>query len=367
MVGEGNMRFSNQSASIVEDERAKIRALFLRRLLFIILCAVILPFVMGLCLSMGSAKITFNEVYAAIFSRVFPGFFEVRSLVDKVVWQLRMPRILMAALAGATLAMAGCTTQALLRNPLATPYTLGISAGAGFGAAIGFILSRGLVFGGALQIVGNAFIFSLIPAAVVLLVAKKYGAMPETMILSGIAMAYIFSACNTLLQFFAEAEALRATVFWLIGDLSRAAWWQLPYTLAVLLLFALINMRMASAINIVKMGDEDAKGLGVDAEKVRKLGIITACLATATVVSFTGAIGFICLLAPHISRIVIGEDLRYLIPASGLVGSNLLLVADLIARRAIAPAQLPVGAITALLGGPLLLYLLIRQRRRTHF
>jgi len=358
------MRFSEKSASTVGNEKAKIKTLFFRRLLFIILCIIILPLMIGICLSMGSAKITFNEVYAAIFSRIFPEFFEVRSLVEKVVWQLRMPRVLMATLVGATLAMAGCITQALLRNPLATPYTLGISAGAGFGAAIGFILSKGIIFGGTLQIIGNAFIFSLIPATVVLLVTRKYGAMPETIVLSGIAMAYIFSACNTLLQFFAEAEALRATVFWLIGDLSRAAWWQLPYTLAVLIIFALISMRNAKAINIVKMGDEDAKGLGVNAEKIRKLGIVMACLATATVVSFTGAIGFICLLAPHISRIVLGEDLRYLIPASGLVGSNLLLTADLIARRAIAPAQLPVGAITALLGGPLLLYLLIRRRRK---
>lgn len=352
------------SVTKVDHEKVQYKKLVIRRIFFSIFCIILLIIMIGVSLSLGSAQISFVEAYAAVFNKLFPGLFEVSSLADTVVWHLRMPRILMAALAGAILAMAGCTTMAILRNPLATPYTLGVSAGAGFGAAIAIILGKGLLIGNFL-IVGNAFVFSLIPALVVLILSRRPGMTPETMILSGVAMTYIFSACNTLLQFFAEAEAVKTTVFWLVGDLSRAAWWQLPYALGVLILVLIINIRLAWDLNIMKMGDDPAKGLGVEVEKVRKIVLTTACLSTATVVSFTGAIGFICLLSPHICRIVVGGDERYLIPISGLFGANLLLVADIIARRAAAPVMLPVGAITALVGGPLLIYLLVRKTMRS--
>ncbi|MEM2978948.1 MAG: iron ABC transporter permease [Methanomassiliicoccales archaeon] len=319
--------------------------------------------VMGISLSLGSANISFTEAYAAVLNKFFPGLFEVSNLADTVVWNLRLPRSLLASIAGFILAMAGCTTIATLRNPLATPYTLGVSAGAGFGAAGAIILGRGL-FMGHLIIVGNAFVFSLIPACVVLLISRYPGMTPETIILSGVAMTYIFSACNTLLQFFAEAEAVKTTVFWLVGDLSRAAWWQIPYATSMLIFSMIINMRFAWDINIMETGDDAAKGLGVEVNRVRKIILVTSCLSTATVVSFVGAIGFVCLLSPHICRIVIGNDMRFLIPISGLFGANLLLVADILARRIIAPVMLPVGAITALLGGRLLIDLIVSRAKK---
>lgn len=147
-----------------------------------------------------------------------------------------------------------------------------------------------------------------------------------------------------------------------MGDLSRAAWWQLPYILGVVVLCVVINIKLSWDINLMKMGDDTAKSLGVEVDRTRKIVLITACLSTATVVSFTGAIGFICLVAPHICRAFVGGDERFLIVSSGLFGAILLLVADIVARRLIAPVILPVGAITAFLGGPLLLYLLIRRK-----
>ncbi|MFA5363987.1 MAG: iron ABC transporter permease [Candidatus Bathyarchaeia archaeon] len=347
--------------SNAETEKRKYKKLVTKRLLFLVSCAVSLILIAGISLAMGSASMTFTDAYAAVFNKFLPDWFPVSSLATNVVWHLRLPRILMAILAGAVFAMSGSTTQAILRNPLATPYTLGVSAGAGLGASIGIILGQGLL-GGQLVIIGNAFIFSLIPAFVILLMVKRQGAEPSTIILSGVAVMYIFSACNTLLQYFAEANAVSAAIFWLVGDLSRSSWWQLPYVLVMFVVCLAINIWLSWDLNIMKMGDDSAKSLGVEVDRVRKIILIVACISTATVVCFTGAIGFVCLLAPHICRAVIGGDERFLILGSCLFGANLLLVADLIARRIIAPIMLPVGALTAFLGGPLLLYLLIRRK-----
>jgi iron complex transport system permease protein len=362
MVDENSVNTPpEQVVPIEEAEKKKYRKLVLKRSLFLIFCATLLFVVAGVSLALGSASLSFLEAYAAIFAKFSPDWFTVSALADNVVWNLRLPRMLLAILAGSTLAMSGSTTQAVLRNPLATPYTLGVSAGASLGAAIGIILGRGIT-DGPLLIVVNAFIFSLIPVFVVLMLVKKKGPSPETIILAGIAIMYIFSASTTILQYFAEANAVSATVFWTVGDLSRAAWWQLPYILAALVICATINLKLSWDLNLMKMGDDTAKSLGVEVNRVRILTLITACLSTATVVSFTGAIGFICLLAPHICSAVIGGDERFLIISSSLFGAILLLFADIIARRLLAPVILPVGAITAFLGGPLLLYLLIKKK-----
>jgi iron complex transport system permease protein len=362
MVDEAQLApVDKQPGSSAEDEKQKYRKLVVKRVFFLVFCAILLFVVAGISLALGSASLSFSEAYAAIFGRFLPGWFHVTPLADTVIWHLRLPRMLLAVLVGATLAMSGSTTQAILRNPLATPYTLGVSAGAGLGAAIGIIFGSGLT-DGPLLIIINAFVFSLIPIGVVLLLVKRRGASPETIILAGIAIMYIFQACTTMLQYFAESNAVAATVFWLVGDLARAAWWQLPYVLAVLVVCAVINFRLSWDLNLMKMGDDTAKSLGVEVDRVRKLVLITACLSTATVVSFTGAIGFVCLVAPHICRTIIGGDERFLLVASTLFGSVLLLFADIIARRILAPIVLPVGAITAFLGGPLLLYLLIRRK-----
>ncbi len=347
--------------STEESEKRKYRKLVAKRVLFLVTCAVLLFVVAGVSLALGSASFSFFEAYAAIFARAFPNWIQVSPLADTVVWTLRLPRILLAILAGATLAMSGSTTQAILRNPLATPYTLGVSAGAALGAAVAIILGSGLTEG-PLLIITNAFLFSMIPVAVILLLVKRRGPSPETIILAGIAILYIFQACTIILQYFAESNAVSATVFWTVGDLSRAAWWQLPYLLGALVICFAINMRLSWDLNLMKMGDDTAKSLGVEVNRVRRITLIAACLSTATVVSFTGAIGFVGLVAPHICRAIIGGDERFLIVSSTLFGAVLLLFADILDRRLLAPVVLPVGAITAFLGGPLLLYLLIRRK-----
>ena len=361
MVGNKQITPEPNRTNNVDEEKRKYQRLVAKRTMFLGFCVLLLFIVAGIALALGSADMSFLDAYTAILARAFPDSFHSSSLADTVVWTLRLPRILLALFAGAALAMGGCITQATLRNPIATPFTLGVSAGAGLGASIGIIFGSGLI-GGEFVIIGNAFFFSLIPVLVIFLLIKRKGASPETMILAGVAMVYIFSACTTILQYFAEPNAVSATVFWLVGDLSRAAWWQLPYVLAVLVVCTVVNVKLSWDLNLMKMGDDTAKSLGVEVDRTRKIVLITACLSTATVISFTGAIGFICLVAPHICRAVVGGDERFLIVSSGIFGAILLLVADIVARRLIAPIVLPVGAITAFLGGPLLLYLLIRKR-----
>lgn len=335
-----------------------------KRMVFMGAGVVLTATLFSFSLTVGSADISLAETWRAVISRFTPDRFEVRQNDYNVIWILRMPRVMIALLAGATLGMTGCATQAILKNPLATPYTLGVSAGAGFGASLWFIFGAGL-FQGSLGIIGNAFLFSLIPAFVILIAGRRLGPAPETVILSGVAMAYIFGASNTILQFFARDDALRASVFWLVGDLTRASMDQAPYIGVAAAGIFLVNLYFSGDINIIRMGDDDAKGLGINVDMVRRIIIITSCLATAAVISFTGAIGFVGLLAPHISRLFIGSDHKYLISASALLGACLMLGADMIARSLFAPVMLPVGAVTALLGGPLLLYLLLSRGRRS--
>ena len=252
----------------------------------------------------------------------------------------------MAVFAGMILAIGGCLVQTLLTNPLATPYTLGVSSGAGFGAAISIIYG-----------------VSIVSTTLVILIGSRHSKMtPLTIVLCGVAISYIFSACNTILQYFADANAVKEVVFWSIGDLSHAQMWQIPYVAAMAIFFFVVAMVLSKDINLIRMGDDSAKSLGVNVNGVRLVAIVLSCLATATVVSFIGAIGFVCLLAPHIARIFVGGDLRYLIPASAAFGACLLLIADILAKSLISPVLLPVGAITALLGGPVLVYLLLRPK-----
>lgn len=348
-------------ASMLSDQRARVRRRKLLRGAALLIGLVLTLGLMAFSLTLGSASVTIGRIVVAVLQPLHFLGLEIDSRTETIVWVLRMPRIAVAALAGAILGMGGCVTQAILKNPLATPYTLGVSAGAGFGAALSLLFGIALL-PGALAIVANAFLFALIPAVVIIAVSRRTSFAPETTILLGVGMSYVFGAANTLLQFFAESDALRAAVFWLVGDLTRASMTQVPILGAVGLAFFAVNMVLARDISIIKMGDEDAKGMGVNVTRLRFVVLLTTCLATAAVISFTGTIGFIGLLAPHIGRLVIGSDERTLIPASALLGACLLLAADIVAKTAVAPVLLPVGAITALLGGPVLIYLLLRRR-----
>ncbi|MHC1636102.1 MAG: FecCD family ABC transporter permease [Candidatus Methanospirareceae archaeon] len=362
----------------IEEIREEYKRFIGRKIAFIFFSLSLIFVIAGISATLGSYPITVTEVYSIIFQGVpkilqnvdfittngAKEFFSTHFTTKEcIVWTLRLPRISMGILAGIGLGIAGTMMQGILRNPLASPFTLGIASGAGLGAALAILLGVGLIAGGKYLIIGNAFVFSLIPTFIIVGLTRFRRATPETMILAGIALLYIFSASTHILMYFAEAEAVKEAYFWMVGDLGRASWEDIFPAFVVLICCIIPLMWKSWDLNVMSAGDEAAKSLGVNVERSRILILMISSLLTATIVCFTGTIGFIGLVAPHICRIVIGGDNRFLIPASGFFGGALLLGADTIARRIIAPVILPVGIITSFMGGPLFLYLIMKRRK----
>ena len=266
-----------------------------------------------------------------------------------------------ASCPGVALGAAGAVMQVVLKNPLADPYMLGISSAAGFGASLAIITGTGIL-SGQLMIMGNAFFFSLLSSGLILLMSGRKNASPETMVLTGLAMLFFFQAMTTIIQYFGESEAVKAAVFWTVGDLGKADWAKTGVSAPVVLIGTALLFWKAWDLNIMNAGDAGAKSLGVNVKGTRIFTVVVSSLMIACMVSFTGTIGFIGLVAPHIVRMIIGSDNRFLIPSSGLVGAVLLVLADTVARTIISPVILPVGAVTAFMGVPLFLYLIMKKR-----
>jgi iron complex transport system permease protein len=337
---------------------------FIGRKVFFISSFILLTILLcGISISLGPLKFSVLEVYATILDKFFPNFFDVPELAPIVVWNIRLTRVVMGILAGIGLAVAGAEMQGILRNPLASPFTLGVSAGAGLGAALAIIAGVGIGGSSGLLLVGNAFIFSLIPSFVIIGLARFKRATPETMILAGIAMTYIFSAVSSLLHYFSDADALKDVVVWLMGDLGKATWGDIYIITIVLVICIPLLIWKSWDLNVMGSGDEAAKSLGINVEQTRIFVMMIASLITAVIVCFTGMIGFIGLVAPHITRICIGGDNRFVIPAAGLFGAAFLVAADIIAREVMAPVIIPVGIVTSCVGGPMFLYLITRKKK----
>lgn len=291
-----------------------------------------------------------------------------------VVWNIRLPRVIAGIVAGAGLAVAGCVMQTCLRNPLASPSTLGISNAAAFGANLAIVFfSAGTIHSNTHDAVfiSNpysvtlfAFIFSMIAMALILLLARIRGFSPESVVLAGVAFGSLFSAASTLVQYFAEDVQVAAMVFWTFGDLGRISWQEVGI-LSVLILGVFLFFQFHRwDYNALDNGEDAAKGLGVHVEQIRFRSMLAASLITAVAVSFMGIIGFIGLIAPQMMRRVLGVDHRFLIPSSALTGAALLLFSDTLARTMISPVVLPVGAITSFFGAPLFLFLLAKGYAR---
>jgi len=359
------------------DIKEQYKKLVGRKMFFIFFFSALIVVISGVSATLGSFSITITEVYSIIWHGIptilqnfdfiivngTSGFFrEYFTAEEIVVWGLRIPRILLGILAGMGLGVAGCVMQAILRNPLASPYTLGISSGAGFGASLAILAGAGIV-GGKYLIIGNAFVFALLVSFIILGLSSRKGATPETMILAGIAMMYLFGAMTTILQYFGEAEAVKEAVFWMVGDLDRSSWPKLTIITGALACCVPLLMMKSWDMNVMGAGDETATSLGVNVARTRIVAMLVSTVVVACIVSFTGTIGFIGLVAPHITRMAIGGDNRYVLPVSGLIGAVLLISADIVARTIIAPVILPVGAVTAFMGAPLFLYMIMRRRR----
>ncbi len=322
------------------------KSLFLLLIMVLLLCTM----VAGLCV--GASEISSEEVLVALVKNTGRN--------HDIVWQLRLPRIVMATLVGFGLGLAGSVFQVVLRNPLASPYTLGIASAAGFGAVVViFFSSPDRLF----WVPVGAFVCSLFSAGLMILIARMKGASSETMILSGIALMFLFSAFTSLLQYMGTMEQVHEIVFWFFGSLSRAGWEEVAMASIMILLPFPLLLRTAWDFNVLALGDESAFNLGVDPDRLRIWAVAVASLITAGTICFTGVIGFVGLVAPHISRMIVGTDHRILMPASALVGSTILTLADTVARTAWSPQIIPIGIVTSFIGVPFFSFLLMKRTK----
>ena len=305
-------------------------------------------------------RMSYLEILHFLFDRLMGG-----AIVDndqRVVWDLLVPRALGALIVGGALGIGGAVMQIILRNPLADPYTTGISSGAGLGAIAAIVLGFSLLPGltGQSAIIVNAFLFSLIPTALILGISSLKKPVPTDMILIGIGLLFFFSSATTVIMLMAEPLELQRAYIWGLGNLGALRWADLPLLLAMVILGTVVLISYAGSLNILSTDDDTALSLGVDPDAQRAKSLVVVSLLTASVVAFTGTIGFVGLVAPHVVRLLTGSDARYLLPSSFAVGAIMLLIADAAAKLLI----LPVGVMTSVIGGPVFLALLIKQRRR---
>ncbi len=299
---------------------------------------------------------------------VLGGLMDPTSLdrIDAVIlYDVRLPAALMALLVGAALATAGVEMQTVLDNPLASPFTLGVSSAAALGAAVAIVTGASIPFLGANWFVSaNAFLFAIGSVALLQLLTSLRGGGNEHLVLFGIALVFSFNAAISLLQFYASAQSVQQVVFWMMGNLQRADWTNVSVLALVTVIVLPLSWLASPQLTALHLGEERAMSFGVDVRRLRLFSLIRVSLLTATAVAFVGTIGFIGLVGPHIARMIIGEDHRFLIPASALSGGILLLGASIAAKLLVPDANLPVGIVAALVGVPVFVALILRQGKR---
>jgi len=335
-----------------------------KKMIFLAAAGVLLFLLVITAAYTGTIRIAFSEVVSSIlrFDRTGPG---------RIIWDVRMPRVAAALLVGAGLSLSGTVMQSVLRNPLASPYTLGLSSAAAFGAAFAIVFfgagtgtTSTIIISDFFTVAMSAFFFSALSTAAILLLTVLTKITAESMVLAGIAIGSIFSAGLTLMQYLADSVQLASIVSWTFGDLGRANSQALFITLLVLIPLSVLCFSYRWDFNAMDTGEDSARGLGVRTGAVRIIGLASASVLSAVAVSFFGTIAFIGLLGPHIARRLLGGDHRFLLPASPLIGAFILLAADTAARTILAPMVLPVGILTSLLGGPMFIYLLVAGRKK---
>ncbi|MBJ9977878.1 iron ABC transporter permease [Pseudomonas sp. S75] len=282
-----------------------------------------------------------------------------------IIWNVRLPYALMAVLVGAALALAGAEMQAILDNPLASPFTLGVSSAAALGAslAIAYPLTFAWVSPSA-QVTVMAFVFACLSVLLLQGMSRLRGAGVESLVLFGIALVFSCNALVSLLQLLATEDVLQQLVFWTLGSLARANWQKLGILAGVLALVLPFSLRSAPAMTLLRMGEDRARSFGVDTRRLRVASLLRISLLSATAVAFVGTIGFIGLVGPHIARLLVGEDQRFLLPASALVGALLLSLSSIASKLILPGVIVPVGIVTALVGVPVFVVLVFKRGRR---
>ena len=326
--------------------------------------AFLLPAVALVSLSLGVVNFSFFQIIEAVLLSI--GGYSEPSQIQSIIMDIRLPRLILALLVGASLAILGAVMQGLFRNPLADPSLIGVSGGASVGASIVIVAAGGAMLSplaGLSMVALGAFIGGVITTLVVYRVAtSSLGTSVTTMLLAGIAIGAIAGAFNSLLSYFSDNQMLRQISVWQMGNLGGANWQKVSIMASVsLIIFSLIPSQ-ARSLNALLLGESEARHLGIDVQRIKRQLIFLTALGVGVSVGLAGLIGFVCLIVPHMVRLLIGPDHRALLPASALAGASLLLIADSIARVVVLPAELPTGILTALLGAPFFVALLLKQR-----
>lgn len=340
----------------------------------VIIVALAVPTVVLVALGLGAGTTgtgiwdNWANFWHAAWEMTLGGGRDALTTQQKILWDLRAPRVLTAVVAGIGLSVAGLILQAVLRNPLASPFTLGVSSAASFGAALVIILHTGVftIAGWAVPndlVVGlNAFVFAVAAMLVVYAMTRFQQVTPETIVLLGVAMMFLFDAATALVQYLGRPEEVAQLAYWLFGSLTKTTWSKLAVMAIVVAVTVVLAKRWVWDLNTMLGDDESARSVGTDVEAIRLRGLLLASVVTAVIVAVLGPVAFIGLVAPHLAQMLVGGDHRFLLPASCLIGASTLTAADVVSRTIADPVVIPVGILTSFLGVPLLIWLVMRRR-----
>jgi len=334
------------------------RAMMLKRLGWVIAGVLLLAGLVVADVLTGPAMLDVTDVIQAL---LMPS--RATDMVQVIVWDIRLPMTVMALLVGMSLGTAGVYMQTILGNPLASPYTLGFSAAAGFGAALAILTGVTLPFVPWLTIPLAAFVMCALAGALVFAFARMGGMRPEVMVLAGIATLFLFQSAQSMVQYLASPEVLQSIVFWLFGSLLKASWSNVPIVATVFVLASLVVLPQLWQLTALRLGDARANALGVDVRGLRVRLFVVVAFLTAGAVAFVGTIGFVGLVAPHIARMLVGEDQRLLLPMSALAGAVIMAGASVLSKLVSPGGVIPIGIVTALIGVPFLFGLILRGKR----
>jgi len=350
---------------LTSDFEVQYRKYILLKVLFIVICIIVLLVAIILSCSVGTG-IGFSRTYEVILNHINGHTYPKRSLDwwnDYYIFNNVMPEVIVAAIAGAGLAVAGVVMQSIMNNPLADPYTTGVSSGASLGAVTAII--TGFTFSsiaGEMGIVTNAFIGALIPAIIVIWISKYVGNSPATIILIGTAISYFFNALTTIIMVSADADSLQSAYLWQIGSVSGSSWSTIPIMLVAVIISSVLVLTISKSLNVMTLGDKGARSLGLNTEALRSLCLILVSFLIASIVSYTGIIGFAGLISPHIARFVVGGDNRFVIPSAIVIGALMLTFADMLSRVLSQFGNIPIGVVMSFIGAPIFLYLIVRDK-----
>lgn len=310
-------------------------------------------------ISIGTVTLPLADVWNVIGTHLGWSNAPVTAVQDQIIWEFRTPRVLLAAVVGAGLSMAGAVLQVLARNGLADPYVLGVSSGAALGAVLAIAIGSSAV--GGLSASGAAFVFSLLTLVVVFAFAQRAGRIgPTRLVLAGVAVSYLATAATSFIQLYVNPLELRGILYWILGSLASASWDDLRLPTITIVVSMGWLLARARSMNVMATGDDTANALGVDVNRFRIELLVISSLLTATAVSVSGGIGFVGLMVPHAARMIVGPEHRRMLPVCALGGAVFMVLVDLLSRIADRPNELPVGIFTAALGAPFFLLLLRR-------